>query len=143
MTVEELWEKSNLKGEYEVWSFDEAPDKLLDLVVKGIKTATCSPYDTFMHTKEPLPHVGGYSILLNTKKEPVCIIKTTKVNITSFKDVSSEHAYKEGEGDRSLAYWQEVHESFLRNELKKLGLSFHQDVKVVLEEFELSYIDQE
>ena len=33
-----------------------------------------------------------------------------------FDEVSKEHAYKEGEGDRSLAYWRDVHEDFFAEE---------------------------
>ncbi len=40
MTAEELWKKSGLTDEYEAWAFGEAADKLADLVVMGIKTAT-------------------------------------------------------------------------------------------------------
>ena len=29
-----------------------------------------------------------------------------------FDEVDEEHAYLEGEGDRSLEYWREVHERF-------------------------------
>ena len=47
MTAEELWKSSGLEGTYEAWAFGEAPDKLADLVVRGIKTATCSAYDLY------------------------------------------------------------------------------------------------
>lgn len=30
-----------------------------------------------------------------------------------YADVDERHAYAEGEGDRSLAYWRQVHEPFL------------------------------
>ena len=47
MTAEELWERSGLSGTYEAWAFGEASDKLAELVVQGIKTATCSAYDLY------------------------------------------------------------------------------------------------
>ncbi|MBR3544432.1 MAG: ASCH domain-containing protein, partial [Oscillospiraceae bacterium] len=52
---EELWERSGLTGTYEAWSFAEAPDKLAELVVRGIKTATCSAYDLYRINGEPVP----------------------------------------------------------------------------------------
>ncbi len=61
--------------------------------------------------------MGDYSVILNSSGEAVCIIKTLKVYVTSFNQVSDEHAFKEGEGDRSLEYWRMVHVSFLKNEL--------------------------
>ena len=140
MTPEELWERSGLAGTYEAWSFGEAPDKLADLVLQGIKTATCSAYDLYQINTEPLPQAGDYSVILNSSEEAVCIIKTIKVYVTEFKNVSEEHAFKEGEGDRSLEYWRKVHESFLTNELASVHKSFENNTKVVCEEFEVVYI---
>ncbi|MBR3241422.1 MAG: ASCH domain-containing protein, partial [Parasporobacterium sp.] len=79
MTAEELWERSELAGTYEAWPFGEAPDKLADLVLQGIKTATCSAYDLYQINNEPLPQAGDYSVILNSSEEAVCIIKTIKV----------------------------------------------------------------
>ena len=139
MTPEELWERSGLAGTYEAWSFGEAPDKLADLVLQGIKTATCSAYDLYQINNEPLPQAGDYSVILNSSEEAVCIIKTIKVYVTEFKNVSEEHAFKEGEGDRSLEYWRQVHESFLTNELASVHKGFDENTKVVCEEFEVVY----
>ena len=139
MTPEELWERSGLAGTYEAWSFGEAPDKLADLVLQGIKTATCSAYDLYQINNEPLPQAGDYSVILNSSEEAVCIIKTIKVYVTEFKNVSEEHAFKEGEGDRSLEYWRKVHESFLTNELASVHKGFDENTKVVCEEFEVVY----
>ena len=139
MTTEELWKKSGLTGTYEAWSFGEMPDKLADLVLQKIKTATCSAYDLYLIENEPLPKVGNYSIILNSKEEAVCIIKTIKVHVTEFRNVSKEHAFKEGEGDRSLTYWRKVHESFLINELASVNITFNKNTKVVCEEFEVVY----
>ena len=140
MTAVELWEKSGLTGTYEAWPFGGAPDKLADLVVQGIKTATCSAYDLYQISDEPLPKEGDYSVILNSREEAVCIIQTTKVYVAEFKDVSDEQAYKEGEGDRTLAYWRKVHENFLINELASVNKTFSQNTKVVCEEFEVVYM---
>ena len=139
MTSEELWKKSGFTGTYEVWSFGEAPDKLADLVLQGIKTATCSAYDLYVINNEPLPQTGDYSIIVNSNEEAVSIIKTVKVYVTEFNKVSEEHAFKEGEGDRSLDYWRRVHESFLTNELASVNKLFDENTKVVCEEFEVVY----
>ena len=139
MTAEELWKKTGLAGTYEAWAFGEAPDKLADLVARGIKTATCSAYDLYRINNEPLPKAGDYSVILNSYDEAVCIIKTVKVYVTDFNQVSEEHAFKEGEGDRSLEYWRKVHISFLTNELASVNKSFDENTKVVCEEFEVVY----
>ena len=139
MTAEELWEKSGLLGTYEAWPFGEAPDELADLVVQGTKTATCSAYDLYIINDEPLPKAGDYSVILDSKEEAVCIIKTTKAYVTEFINVSAEHAFKEGEGDRSLEYWRKVHVNFLTNELASVNKAFNENTKVLCEEFEVVY----
>ncbi len=139
MTAEELWKKSGLTSEYEAWAFGEAADKLADLVVRGIKTATCSAYELYEIENEPLPREGDYSVILNSQDEAVCIIRTTRVYVTEFSKVSEEHAFKEGEGDRSLQYWRDVHENFMSNELATVGRTFDEDTRVVCEEFEVAY----
>lgn len=64
-------------------------------------------------------------------------MRTTKVYTVPFKDVSAEHAAKEGEGDLSLDYWREVHKEFFTEELEEIGESFSEDMLVVCEEFEV------
>ena len=132
MRAEELWkaycEKENIDIDtpYEAWGFGDAPDQLADLVLTGIKTATASAYDLyFMEGEEdPLPQSGDYSVILNSKDEAVCVIQTTKTTVVPFDEVSKEHAYKEGEGDRSLAYWRAVHEEFFTKEFEETKTLF-------------------
>lgn len=139
MTPEELWRQSGLTGTYEAWAFGDAPDRLASLVKQGIKTATCSSYDAYLTTGEPIPQVGDYSIITDSTGDAVCIIRTTSVRVSPFAQVSADHAYKEGEGDRSLEYWRAVHEDFLSRELATIGRTFDKNTPVVCEEFELVY----
>lgn len=137
MTAQEMWKESGLTGKYEAWAFGGAPDKLAELTKKGIKTATSSALCLYLSENEPLPKVGDYSIILDSKGNAVCIIKTTKVYVTAFNTVTQEHAFKEGEGDRSLNYWRKVHEEFFSDELKSIGQDFDDTMDVICEEFEL------
>ena len=137
MTAEELWKKTGLSGSYEAWSFGGDPDGLAALVAAGIKTATSSAYAVYAVDDEPLPRVGEYSVILNAKGEAVCIIQTTEVAIVPFREVTARHAFLEGEGDRSLAYWQGVHRAFFTSEMSAAGLQFSEQMQVVCEEFML------
>ena len=137
MTAEALWKKSGLSGSYEAWSFGGDPDGLAALVAARIKAATSSAYDVYAIDGEPLPHVGEYSVILNSADEAVCIIRTTAVYIVPFDRVSARHAFLEGEGDRSLAYWQSLHRAFFTGEMSAAGLSFSEQMQVVCEEFVL------
>ena len=144
MTGKELWnrfiEESKLDDcEYEAWAFGADADLLAHLVVTGTKTATASAYALYELEKEPLPQAGAYSVILDSKDNAVCVVQTTKVTFVPFNDVTADHAYKEGEGDRSLDCWREVHESYFAECLHEAGLEFSPDMKVVCEEFVVVY----
>ncbi|MGT2888683.1 ASCH domain-containing protein [Streptococcus didelphis] len=142
--IEEYWKsftsENNIEHKkYEAWQFGFDADLLGNLVRDGIKTATASAHIFYEIEQEELPKVGGYNIILDSQDNPLCITKTTKVCLIPFNQVSSEHAYKEGEGDRSLEYWRKVHQTFFTNELKTINLNFQEDMEVVCEEFEMVY----
>ena len=139
MTAQEMWKASGIEAEYEAWAFGDDPDTLAELVRTGVKTATASAYPFYELEGVDLPKAGEYSVILNTKDEAVCIIRTTKVYVTPYCEVTAEQAWKEGEGDRSLDYWRRVHEAFFRTELETVGLFFSEDMGVVCEEFEVIY----
>ncbi len=144
MTAEQMWEsfitQENIINEtYEAWAFGGAPDELAELVAAGKKTATASAFPLYEIENEPLPVVGAYNIILNSKDEAMCIIQTTKVYVVPFNEVSKDHAFKEGEGDRSLEYWKKVHREFFSECLRELELCFDENMKVVCEEFKVVY----
>lgn len=113
--------------------------KLADLVKTGIKRGTSSLHYWYQIAKEPVPRIGEYSIITDYFGEPQCIVKTTKVEIKSFKNITEEFAILEGEGDKSLEYWRECHSRFFTRELKEIGKDFSEDMEIICEEFELVY----
>lgn len=146
MTGKELWNifihENNLHSianDYDAWSFGSAADELAHLVSIGKKTATSSAYPLYELKNEPLPLENVYSVILDSKGNAVCVIKTTKVTAVPFHEVTEEHAYKEGEGDRSLEHWREVHKNYFTSVLNKAGLTFSPNMKVVCEEFSVVY----
>ncbi|UVO10408.1 ASCH domain-containing protein [Pectobacterium polonicum] len=115
------------------WSFGDSPelaDELLQLVREGHKTATCSSYHAFKN--EETPQVGDYNIVLDGAGQPSCVIRTRSLTLVRYCDVTAEMAAKEGEGDKSLAFWREGHQTFFERE----G-TFAPDMLLVFEEFEL------
>ena len=143
MTAQEMWElflKQNPDAAdctYDAWSYGDAPDELAELTRKGIKSATASAYPIYELEGEPLPEEGGYNIILDSNESAVCITRTERVFVLPFREVTEVQAFREGEGDRSLAYWQEVHRRFFTEELKAYGLEFSEDMDVVCEEFQM------
>ena len=151
MTAEQLWAEFCLKKNvdintpYEAYGFgdsDEMADELAELVAKGVKFATASSYDEYVaeDALDELPKPGDYSVILNAKEEAVCIIRDYDVYIRPFKQVSAFHAYAEGEGDRSLIYWRNVHGEFFKECAEESGFLFTEDSKVVCEKFLLECV---
>lgn len=121
------------------FQFGVSADELASLVLSGKKTATTSSLDLY-DEDESLPQNGVYAAILDSKDQAVCIIQNDSVEIKNYLDVSEKHAYLEGEGDRSLQYWRNVHNDFFVNEYQLEGLIFReQDAKMVLENFHVVY----
>lgn len=136
MTHQEMWDafsrETGTEAPYEAWAFGDDPDTLAELVRRGVKTATSSL--RCWYRLEELPKEGQYSVILDALDRAVCVIRTTKVYTVRFDRVSSDHARKESEGDRSLGYWRSIHEAFFRKELGETV--FDPSMDVVCEEFE-------
>jgi uncharacterized protein YhfF len=117
------------------WSFGGTPelaDELLALVLAGTKTAAASALWEFETDDEPLPEVGTLAIVLDSAGHPHALLRTSDVRIVPFDEVDDEHAFLEGEGDRSLAYWRHAHADYLTP-------GHDGSMPVVLERFELLY----
>lgn len=138
MNAAEMWAAAGFTGEYDAWQFGDDADALAALVLSGKKTATSSALCMY-EADEPLPKENEYSIILDSRDDAVCIIRTTRVYTAAFRDVAPEHAFKEGEGDRSLEYWRSVHRRFFTDELRTAGLVFDENMTVVCEEFEVVF----
>ncbi|TPR19643.1 ASCH domain-containing protein [Apilactobacillus timberlakei] len=146
MSPEEYFDKAkstlNLPKETKLtsaYAFGLIPDQLAQLVINGIKTGATSAYDLY-EKDEPLPKIGEYDVILDGNNNPICITYTNSVEIKLFNDVDAEHAFKEGEGDKSLKYWRKVHKDFFENEYRNEGSTFNpQTSKMVLEHFHVIY----
>ena len=102
--------------------------------------AKASVQELMRYEGEPMPKIGDYSVILNSRGDAVCIIMTTRVYVETFERVTEEHAFKEGEGDRSLDYWRRIHKEFFTEELDVLGLPFNEGSELVCEEFMVAYV---
>jgi uncharacterized protein YhfF len=112
------------------FAFGDGPalaDELLELVLNGVKTATCSTED------EPnLSTPGERWIVLDGRGAPRCVIESMEVTFRRFGDVDAAFAYEEGEGDRSLAYWRDAHRRYFGRQGK-----FSEDMMLMCERFRL------
>jgi uncharacterized protein YhfF len=112
------------------FAFGDSPalaDELLELVLKGVKTATCSTED------EPnISKPGERWIVLDGRGKPRCVIESVEVIFQPYSEVDAAFAFDEGEGDRSLTYWRDGH----RRYFGRLG-KFSEDMMLMCERFRL------
>lgn len=124
----------------EAWGFGSTPqqaDELGQLVRDGTKTATCSVLWEYEHEGEPIPQEGDLCIILDGQSRPICLIQIIQVQVKPFDEVDAQHAYDEGEGDRSLAYWREVHWRVCLATCEQIGRQPDPHMPLVCERFRL------
>ena len=134
--------KTTIADKYEVWHFcdnEESANHLVQLVLQGIKTATCGLVWSYAAESGKLPEKGDISIITNWKGEPLCIIETTQAAIKAFNEVDARHAYEEGEGGRSLDYWRKVHWDVFSRECAALGKDPREDMPLLCERFRVLF----
>ena len=112
------------------FAFGDSPalaDELLELVVKGVKTATCSTED------EPNTSTSGERwVVLDGSGAPRCVIESVEVSYRRYNEVDAAFAHEEGEGDRSLNHWRDAH----RRYFTRIG-RFSEDMMLMCERFRL------
>lgn len=121
----------------EIYSFgntEQMANELARLVVIGQKTATTSAIELY-EPDEHIPQVGDYNVILDGRDRPVAITKTTACTIVKYNQVDAEHAFLEGEGDRTLDYWRSAHEAFFKAEYTEAGRVFTPDKLCLCEQF--------
>ena len=140
--IEAFWTEfaaaTGVDGPYEAWAFGDPsmPDlatELALLVRHGPKRATAGLASDYEDENETLPAVGDLSVILDGEGSPVCVIRTTEVEVRRFGDVEEAFAWDEGEGDRTLDWWRRAHLWFF----EQRGTHVDGDTLMVLEHFEL------
>jgi uncharacterized protein YhfF len=137
--VEAYWQRfvaaTGVDGPHTAWGFGDTPVMATELgllVRDGPKRATAS-LRSWYDDGEPMPRAGDLSVILDGDARPLCVIRTTAVEVRAFGDVDAEFAWTEGEGDRSLEHWRAAHIRFFA----AAGRKVDESTPVVLERFEL------
>lgn len=100
--------------ELESFSFGdggELADPLCDLVVAGVKTATCWPVSDGQQTE-----IGKRMVLKDGVGRARAVIETVELVQQRFVEVDADFAWHEGEGDRTLEYWRSAHRTYFEGQ---------------------------
>ncbi len=116
-------------------------ERLLKLVLRGKKRASTNSYLAYEIDGDDIPKKGEYSIVTDWDGVPRCVIKTTRVSIIPFNEITLEQARKEND-DKTLEEWQNKHRDFFVTHGAMVGYEFSEDMSVVYEEFRVEYKKQ-
>lgn len=124
-----------------VWGFGATPehaDSLLALVLAGVKTATAGYLAQYEAEGVDVEQVGDLDIVLDGSGVPRAVIQTTGVDIVPFDEVTAEHAFAEGEDDRTLESWRRIHRDFYERFIAP-EVAFRDDMPIVCQRFRVVY----
>ncbi|NHI15954.1 ASCH domain-containing protein [Microbacterium excoecariae] len=124
-----------------VWGFGATAahaDGLLALVLAGTKTGTAGYLWEYEQTGETVTRVGDLDVILDGSGTPRAVIETTAVEVVPFREVTAEHAFAEGEGDRTLASWRDIHRRFYENYVD-VDRPFDETMPIVCERFRVVF----
>ena len=145
--VYEFWEKvkteKGIQGDFEdAFGFGDNPElknELLNLILEGKKRTSTSLLKESEVAGYPPDIVGQYNIILDGRDKPVAVIQTTSITKGKLHDVAEEHAYWEGEGDRTRETYLCEHIKYYKRVGESLGFTYDLDMEVEFVRFELVY----
>ena len=106
---------------------------LNDCVLNGTKRATAGLLSEYLTENEPWEHVGERLVLVDDDSKPLGVIEVTRVEETTFAEVTWEFAQAEGEGFTDLEDWRRAHRDYWLTE----GEQVTDDTPVLCIYFEL------
>ena len=127
---------------FQAWPFGDSAKlahELVELVLHGPKRATAGLQATHERAPQLAPVPDGYSVVTEFDGTPRCVVRTIWLDARPLRNVDAGFAWDEGEGDRTLADWMDGHRRYFTRECAGLGIAFSDDLRVMLERFELMY----
>lgn len=90
------YDSSITRYEAYYYGYPEIADELCRLVMEGEKRATTGLLKLYELENEPLPREGDYSVILDSREQPRCITRISRVTQVKFSDITEEYARCEG-----------------------------------------------
>lgn len=116
----------------------EMVGRILAVILAGEKTGTTTTSWVTDRAPETTPVIGGYSVLLDAAGAPAAVLRTTRVTMLRYRDVTEADIQHEGPTVRTLPAWHAVHQRFFTRMLTPYGLKPTEDMPVTLELFEIA-----
>jgi uncharacterized protein YhfF len=143
--VQQFWDAYATSARVGVKEFDvlkfgdcaDLADELAALVVSGEKRATTHLLRDFTELGRPMPKPDDFSVVIDGKNSPRCIVHILQVDIKPLGDVDESFAWDEGGGDRTLEWWRSAHARYFKRQADRDGFAIDGCTEVVLERFEV------
>jgi uncharacterized protein YhfF len=117
----------------------EDATEISKLVRDEIKTATGSVLWSYEADGRAIPRVGDFWIVVDGNRHPICVIRTTSVEIIAFDEVGEDYARWAGEGDRSLETWRRIYWQYICRECERIGREASAKASLIMERFDVVY----
>lgn len=127
---------------FEAFHFDDneaSANELAQLVLAGKKRASAGLVWSFDAVSAPLPKAGDLSVVTDWAERPLCVIRTERVDVVAYDEVSAAFAATEGEGDGSLQYWRRVHWAAFERACRRMGRMPELKMPVACERFSVVF----
>ena len=109
-------------------------NRLNDLIINGNKRATAGLLKVdYIDEGDEIDFVGERLAILDNDQKQIGVIKVTRVEVLEFKDVPTEFALAEAEGDLSGDDFRQSHSKFWNS----VGVDVKPETKVVTVYFDL------
>ena len=143
--VQQFWNAYAASARVGVKEFDvlrfgdcaDLADELAAQVISGKKRATTRLLRDFTELGRRVPEPGNYSVIIDGKNSPRCIVQTLRVDIKPLCHVDKSFAWDEGGGDRSLEWWRSAHARYFKRQGAREGFAIDDCTELVLERFEV------
>lgn len=112
---------------------------LNDCVLTGTKRATAGLLSEYVEENEPWEHPGERMVLVDDNTQPLGVIEITRVEETTFGEVTWAFAEAEGEGYADLEEWRAIHRRFWAHD----GVAIEDSTAVLCIYFDLVHIGSE
>lgn len=119
------------------WGRDKYDDTLVNQVLRGEKTVTCSPAASYYDDPEYVPTAPGDLVeVIDGRGNRRCVIRIERVYEIPFGDVTD--GIVKGECETSVEEFKSDHRRSWDEELKKMGLVLDDRTIIVVEHFTLT-----
>lgn len=116
----------------------DVADLLLDKMLAGTMRAAVGPQALFGAAgEEPMPRAGDYAVLVDRRRRPRLIWRTTDVRVAPLSSVDDIFVWRHGTGDIDCRAWLRRLGPDMAGMARACGVEMHNEIETVFETLEV------